>query len=325
MSEGQGVVCETFLPEQTDGCAVDLQLGPEGDIYYTDITTGTIHRLSYEGYPVTVLASNTTEAHAGHPIAFIGDRSTSPHLCSTTYRWEFGDGSSSTNADTSHIYATAGTYTVSLTVSDTTEGTHDTSSQQVTVLGPGAEIVRPELHTDPPPYCPPPPAGSPPPAPPAKESPPPSPTPTIALSGVTLKPTSFAPARSQSLRKPTGKGRSAVGATLRLSLSLKGSVRLTFARGVRAGKSVRYQSIAAHGVVSHCTGNGRKRKCRSPKTNRITVGAGAGADSLVLSGWVGGVPLPPGSYSLTVQAIGSNGTTSAPVAVHFTILAPAKH
>jgi len=50
----------------------------------------------------------------------------------TAYNWSFGDGSSSTNANPSHSYSSAGSYQVSLTVYDA-EGFNHTSSQTVII------------------------------------------------------------------------------------------------------------------------------------------------------------------------------------------------
>ncbi|MEU4578170.1 collagenase [Nonomuraea sp. NPDC023979] len=50
----------------------------------------------------------------------------------TARRWDFGDGGSATSANPSHTYASAGTYTVSLTVTGE-GGRTDTTSKQVTV------------------------------------------------------------------------------------------------------------------------------------------------------------------------------------------------
>jgi len=52
-----------------------------------------------------------------------------------SWAWDFGDGSSSTAQNPSHSYASAGSYTVSLTVTDD-DGADDSTSQSVTVLGP---------------------------------------------------------------------------------------------------------------------------------------------------------------------------------------------
>ncbi|MGZ4799909.1 MAG: beta strand repeat-containing protein, partial [Acidimicrobiia bacterium] len=53
--------------------------------------------------------------------------------------WNFGDSTTGTGASTSHIYANAGTYTVSLTVTDN-DGATNTTSQQVTISDPPVNI-----------------------------------------------------------------------------------------------------------------------------------------------------------------------------------------
>ncbi len=50
----------------------------------------------------------------------------------TSWSWDFGDDSSSTTSDPSHIYSSSGTYTVSMTVEDT-QGNIATSTKQLTV------------------------------------------------------------------------------------------------------------------------------------------------------------------------------------------------
>ena len=56
----------------------------------------------------------------------------------TDYRWDFGDGSSpQTGATASHTYSTAGTYTVSLLVTDS-NGSTASSTQQVVIEAPNA-------------------------------------------------------------------------------------------------------------------------------------------------------------------------------------------
>lgn len=69
------------------------------------------------------------QAEAGQPASFDG----TPSLGSvTSYQWAFGDGATGIGIWTSHTYASAGSYVVTLTVSDRA-GDQDTSTQIVNV------------------------------------------------------------------------------------------------------------------------------------------------------------------------------------------------
>ena len=61
-----------------------------------------------------------------------GSSSTDPDGTIASHAWTFGDGDSSSLADASHTYAAAGTYDVTLTVTDD-DGATDRATQQVTV------------------------------------------------------------------------------------------------------------------------------------------------------------------------------------------------
>jgi PKD repeat protein len=67
-----------------------------------------------------------------HRVAFT-DGSTDAGGRIVSWRWDFGDGGSSTDQNPAHIYA-SGTYTVTLTVTDD-RGQTATASQRVTVAG----------------------------------------------------------------------------------------------------------------------------------------------------------------------------------------------
>ncbi|MEZ4424691.1 MAG: PKD domain-containing protein [Gemmatimonadota bacterium] len=69
---------------------------------------------------------------AGQPIAFDGTGSNDPDGTIVQYDWDFGDGSTGSGATPSHVYATAGSYTATLTVTDNRGGTA-TASSAVTV------------------------------------------------------------------------------------------------------------------------------------------------------------------------------------------------
>jgi PKD repeat protein len=97
---------------------------------------------------VTVLdeppAARFTVATA-HPAArmlvrFNGSSSQDPDGTLSTYVWDFGDGASGTGAMPSHTYASAGTYRVTLTVSDSS-GLTGTTTERLVVVG-GSRITR---------------------------------------------------------------------------------------------------------------------------------------------------------------------------------------
>ena len=107
------------------------------------------------------LAPDFTSSTAGLTTGFDATASSSPNGGITSYRWEFGDGTSGSGPTPSHTYAAGGTYDVTLIVTDGL----NTSARRlasVTLAGPPA----------PPPPPPPPPAPSPPPPPPPAFTPP---------------------------------------------------------------------------------------------------------------------------------------------------------
>ena len=87
---------------------------------------------------VTIVAPNAApKATAvvtsnGLTINANGSSSTDPDGTITSHAWTFGDGGTSSLANASHTYAAAGTYTVTLTVTDN-DGATNATSQQVTV------------------------------------------------------------------------------------------------------------------------------------------------------------------------------------------------
>jgi PKD repeat protein len=80
-----------------------------------------------------------TSSCTGLACAFT-DRSTDQDGSVTGWSWSFGDGATSTARNSSRSYASAGTYTVSLTVTDDRGGTHQRSAP-VTVTVPPTSIT----------------------------------------------------------------------------------------------------------------------------------------------------------------------------------------
>lgn len=65
-------------------------------------------------------------------ILFSGEYSSDPENEDLDYHWEFGDGESSTRSSIKHAYNTAGSFTVTLVVTDS-EGAYDSASYQLTI------------------------------------------------------------------------------------------------------------------------------------------------------------------------------------------------
>ncbi len=72
--------------------------------------------------------------------AYFTDQSTDSDGSVVAWAWNFGDGSTSTAQNPSHTYASGGTYTVSLTVTDD-DGATGSTAKSVSVSAPGDEIV----------------------------------------------------------------------------------------------------------------------------------------------------------------------------------------
>ena len=69
--------------------------------------------------PVAVISSSTAAGQAPLTVTFNGSGSTCASNASiASYSWSFGDGSSASGASTSHAFTAAGTYSTTLTVTD---------------------------------------------------------------------------------------------------------------------------------------------------------------------------------------------------------------
>jgi PKD repeat protein len=100
---------------------MDAKFGPDGALYALDYGGGffSLHaaqkllKVSYTGGPATPVPAATSVAVQSKPltIAFTGSRSGG-----VSYRWEFGDGGTSSEANPRHTYARTGKYTAKLTI-----------------------------------------------------------------------------------------------------------------------------------------------------------------------------------------------------------------
>ena len=83
-------------------------------------------------HPVASLSANNISGTVPLSVSFTGSGTDNDGYI-TSYSWNFGDGSSSSQQNPSHTYNTAGTYTVSLTVTDNQGGT-ETKTLTITVI-----------------------------------------------------------------------------------------------------------------------------------------------------------------------------------------------
>jgi PKD repeat protein len=90
-------------------------------------------RLTLLACPVASFTHSPTSPTSGSPVTFDGSASTDPSGATiTSYSWKFGDGATATGATTSHTYSAAGSYRVTLTVTDS-NGLTGTQTQTLTV------------------------------------------------------------------------------------------------------------------------------------------------------------------------------------------------
>lgn len=86
--------------------------------------------------PIARAQVSTLQANVNEAITFDGSASSDPDGQITQYLWSFGDGSTSTQAVTSHAYAQAGVYNVALTVTDDKGATGQATGQITITSGP---------------------------------------------------------------------------------------------------------------------------------------------------------------------------------------------
>jgi glucose/arabinose dehydrogenase/Ca2+-binding RTX toxin-like protein len=119
---------------------VDLQIGPNGDLFYVDFEGGTIRRIQYatanpKQPPVARATANPTSGAVPLTVNFDASGSSDPDGDTLTYEWDLdGDGTydDSTSAQQTFTYTAAGNYQVGLRVTDS-KGASDTLDQPLTI------------------------------------------------------------------------------------------------------------------------------------------------------------------------------------------------
>jgi glucose/arabinose dehydrogenase len=105
---------------------VDLKTGPGGDLFYVDLTGGTIRRISFQGAntpPTAVIQATPTSGAAPLTVSFDGRASSDPDPGDgiAAYSWDLnGDGTygDATGSTASYTYTDPGSYVAKLVVTD---------------------------------------------------------------------------------------------------------------------------------------------------------------------------------------------------------------
>lgn len=137
------------------GAIVALATNPaQPGLYFIDFTA-TIKKITYNSanqQPVAVATSDKTFGNSPVTVQFTGNQSSDPDGQTLSYVWDFGDGSTSTEADPSHIYNPPSNqsvkYKITLTVDDNAGGTAvDSLFVYVNNSPPQVDIASPALGT----------------------------------------------------------------------------------------------------------------------------------------------------------------------------------
>jgi uncharacterized repeat protein (TIGR01451 family) len=102
---------------------VDLQVGPDGALYYADFDGGTIRRIAYSANqpPIASATGSPTNGPAPLTVNFNGSGSSDPEGGPLTYAWDLdGDGQfdDGNGATATYTYTQPGTYNARLRVTD---------------------------------------------------------------------------------------------------------------------------------------------------------------------------------------------------------------
>lgn len=109
----------------------------------TDTSTITITVLENGTAPVAVVNANVIEGEAPLEVVFNSDDSTDD-LGIESFAWDFGDGSTSTDANPTHIFTEIGEYIVTLTVTDV-DGLQSTNEITITVTEETVSLEEPDF------------------------------------------------------------------------------------------------------------------------------------------------------------------------------------
>ncbi|HEX5594515.1 MAG TPA: PA14 domain-containing protein [Micromonosporaceae bacterium] len=119
--------------DSTAGSVVDLKVGGDGALYYLTYYPGALYRVTYSTtshVPIAQASADVTKGVEPLEVRFSSAGSSDPDGDPLTFRWDFGDGTTSTEADPVKIYRSRGVFTVRLAVSD---GQNETAAPPIVI------------------------------------------------------------------------------------------------------------------------------------------------------------------------------------------------
>ncbi|WP_436495033.1 ThuA domain-containing protein [Actinokineospora sp. HUAS TT18] len=132
-SSGNLLKINKFLSNLSFSSPMDMRFGPDGSMYLLTWGQGwddNVHlpgaglwRIDYnagERSPIAQASATPTSGTTPLAVQFSSAGSNDPEGGALTYRWTFGDGTSSTSANPAKTYTTRGTFNVQLVVTDPT-------------------------------------------------------------------------------------------------------------------------------------------------------------------------------------------------------------
>jgi PKD domain len=260
-------------------------------------TTRDLGAYQHQAPRITSAAASPSTQVAGKPVTFNGVASDSDPGDSLSYAWAFDDGTTATGPTVTHAFASKGTHTGTLTVTDATN-LRASASASVTVTA----------------------------APPASTSKAPEtkPPPLPVIVGVSIDKRVFAVGGPVT---PVDDAFIAtlpphIGTTFRFSLNTGATVAISFTQ-LLPGR-------LHNGVCGSPPANRRKRNRRRPCVRQIDMGVltrsepGLGSYAISFSGQLENTdPFPVGRYSATIGAVDATGIAT-PQILGFKIVAAAR-
>lgn len=129
-TDGTGTSASFYNPK-------DAAVDGSGNLYVVDRANHTIRKGTLQSVPLAVINASisATPASGTKPLTvqFTGTGSSTVYSDVLSYLWTLGDGSTSTEKNRSQTYMAAGTYSVTLAVSNTTGQDVSASAQSITV------------------------------------------------------------------------------------------------------------------------------------------------------------------------------------------------